>query len=252
VSLESGASRYPGSVALERALVVFAHPDDAEFLCGGTVALWCRDGAEVAYVCATDGSAGWNGPDRTRQEISGIREREMRDAADVLGVGEVRFLGYVDGTLQASLDLRRDVTREVRRFRPDVIVAPDPSMLWAGRSYINHPDHRAIGEAVLAVVACDAPTRPQFPELLDEGLEPFEVPELWLATGSRDGDRLVDIGETIDLKVKALKAHDSQIENMGEADIDARMREWGGRVARDADMEYAEAFRTFELREPRE
>jgi LmbE family N-acetylglucosaminyl deacetylase len=121
-------------------------------------------------------------------------------------------------------------------------------MLWAGRRYINHPDHRAIGEAVLAVVACDAPTRPQFPELLEEGLEPFEVPELWLATGSRHGDRLVDIGEVVDLKVKALRAHASQLENMGETDIDARIREWGTDVAKDADMEYAEAFRTFDLR----
>jgi LmbE family N-acetylglucosaminyl deacetylase len=236
-------------VEFERALVVFAHPDDAEFLCGGTVARWSRDGTLVAYVCATDGSAGWNGPDRSREEIARVRERELRDAADVLGVGDVGFLGYVDGTLQPSMDLRRDVTREVRRFRPDVIVAPDPSMLWAGRSYINHPDHRAIGEAVLAVVACDAPTRPQFPELLEEGLEPFEVPGLWLATGSRDGNRLVDIGETMDLKVKALEAHQSQIENMGEEDIEGRMREWGAQVAREADIEYAEAFRTFELRD---
>jgi LmbE family N-acetylglucosaminyl deacetylase len=233
---------------MERALVVFAHPDDAEFLCGGTVALWAGAGTEVAYACATDGSAGWNGPDRSREEIARIRDRELRDAADVLGVASVTFLGYVDGRLQADLDLRRAVTREVRRHQPDVIVAPDPSMLWAGRRYINHPDHRAIGEAVLAVVACDAPTRPQFPELLEEGLEPFEVPELWLATGSRHGDRLVDIGEVVDLKVKALRAHASQLENMGETDIDARIREWGTDVAKDADMEYAEAFRTFDLR----
>jgi LmbE family N-acetylglucosaminyl deacetylase len=233
----------------ERALVVFAHPDDAEFLCGGTVAGWTRDGTDVAYVCASDGSAGWNGPDRDRDEIAGVREREMRAAAEVLGVSDVRFLGYVDGSLQPGLELRRDVTREVRRLRPEVIVTFDPSRLWFGRSYVNHPDHRAIGQAVLDVVACDAPTRPQFPELLDEGFDPFDVPFLWLATERGEADRLVDIGETIDLKVKALRAHASQMENMGEDDIDGRMRRWASQIAEGAEMEYAEAFRTFDLRD---
>ncbi len=231
----------------KRAQVVFAHPDDAEFLCGGTVATWTQEGAEVAYVCATDGSAGWNGPDLDRPEIAEIREREMREAAAILGVGDVRFLGFVDGKLAPDLDLRMAVTREVRRFRPDVIVTPDPSMLWAGRSYINHPDHRAIGEAVLAVVACDAPTRPQFPELLEEGFEPYKVPALWLSTEGSDSDLRVDIGDTLDLKIKALRAHASQIENMGDFDVEARMREWGSQIARDDPFELGEAFRTFDL-----
>ncbi|HEX2030817.1 MAG TPA: PIG-L family deacetylase [Actinomycetota bacterium] len=233
----------------ERALVVFAHPDDAEFLCGGTVARWTQAGADVAYVCATDGSAGWNGPDLGREDIARTREREMREAADILGVHGVTFLGYSDGTLHPTLELRRDVTREVRRHRPDVVVTFDPSMRWMGRRYINHPDHRAIGDAVLAVAACDAPTRPQFPELLDEGLDPFEIPALWLATTPRAADVRVDIAETLDLKVKALKAHASQIENMGANDIDERMRRWAAEAAEGAEMEYAEAFRTFTLSE---
>lgn len=231
----------------ERALVVFAHPDDAEFLCGGTIAVWTEGGTEVDYVCATDGSAGWNGPDRGRDEIAAARAEELRAAADVLGVKEVRFLGFEDGSLQADLDLRRAVTREVRRSRPDVIVAPDPSMLWSGRSYINHPDHRAVGEAVLAVVACDAPTRPQFPELLDEGLEPFKVPALWLSTEHREADTKVDIGPTIERKVEALRAHESQIINMGDFDVAARIREWAAAIAGEDGMDYAEAFRTFHL-----
>ena len=230
----------------QRALVVFAHPDDAEFLCGGTVAGWARDGTEIHYVCATDGSAGWNGPDLTRQEVARTREVEMREAADVLGVRSVTFLGFVDGTLEPSLDLRRAVTREVRRVRPDVILTFEPS-LWSGRRYVNHPDHRAIGEAVLAVVACDAPTRPQFPELLDEGFEPYSVPRLWLSTNPRGSDLRVDIGETIDLKIKALKAHVSQIENMGEFDVDERMRSWAEAEAKHDDFEYGEAFRVFDL-----
>jgi LmbE family N-acetylglucosaminyl deacetylase len=234
-------------MGFERALVVFAHPDDAEFLCGGTIAAWTEGGTEVDYVCATDGSAGWNGPDRGRDEIAAARADELRAAADVLGVKEVRLLGFVDGALQADLDLRRAVTREVRRARPDVIVAPDPSVLWSGRSYINHPDHRAVGEAVLAVVACDAPTRPQFPELLDEGLEPFKVTALWLSTEHREADTKIDIGATIERKVEALRAHASQIANMGQFDVDARIREWAAAIADDDEMEYAEAFRTFHL-----
>jgi LmbE family N-acetylglucosaminyl deacetylase len=120
-------------------------------------------------------------------------------------------------------------------------------MLWSGRSYINHPDHRAVGEAVLAVVACDAPTRPQFPELLDEGLEPFKVNGLWLSTEHREADTKIDIGATIDRKVEALRAHASQIANMGEFDVDARIREWAAAIAGEDGMEYAEAFRTFHL-----
>ena len=229
-----------------RAQVVFAHPDDAEYLCGGTIASWSDGGTEVEYVCATDGSAGWNGPDRTPEEIARTRVVELEDAARILGVRSVRFLGFTDGALEATLDVRRAVTREVRRFRPDVLVTIDPSRRWIGRSYVNHPDHRAIGDAVLAVVACDAPTRPQFPELLDEGLEPWKVPALWLATGDHEGDVVVDIADTIDRKIESLRVHASQMENMGGFD-EERIRDWSRRCAKDADMEYGEAFRTFSL-----
>lgn len=231
---------------LERALVVFAHPDDAEFLCGGTIAKWVSAGTEVRYVCATDGSAGWNGPDLAREEIVEIREREMREAATVLGVAGISSLGFPDGALRLDLELRKAITREVRRARPDLVVTFDPSVRWVGSGYINHPDHRAVGDAVLAVVSCDAPTRPQFPELLDQGLEPFKVRTLWLAA-EQGADTKVDIGDTLEKKVEALRAHRSQIENMGDFDVAARMREWGARAARDEDMEYAEAFRTFRL-----
>lgn len=230
---------------IERALVAFAHPDDAEFLCGGTVALWAKQGVEVTYVCATDGSAGWNAPGLTREQIAARREDEMREVAGLLAVQEVRFLGYRDGTLEPSLELRRSITREVRRARPDVLVSFDPSELWSGRSYISHPDHRAVGEAVLAVVACDAPTRPQFPELVDEGFEPFKIRRVWLA--SDEGEHVVDIGETVDLKIQALLAHQSQMENMGDFDADARVREWAGELAEGTPHRYAERFRAFQI-----
>ncbi|HTG48689.1 MAG TPA: PIG-L deacetylase family protein [Actinomycetota bacterium] len=189
------------------ALVLFAHPDDAEFMCGGTVARWAREGCEVHYVVVTDGSAGSNDPGVTREELRPIREREQRDAAAILGVASVTMLGEVDGTLEVNLDTRRKVCREVRRLRPEVIVAPDPSRLWTG-NYVNHWDHKQAGLLALTVVMPDAPTRPMFPELLEEGLEPFEVPELWLAS---DGpDAFVDITDTIETKLAALAAHVSQ------------------------------------------
>jgi LmbE family N-acetylglucosaminyl deacetylase len=190
------------------ALVLFAHPDDAEFMCGGAVAAWARDGCEVHYVVITDGSAGSNEPGLTREQMRPVREREQRAAADVLGVKSVTFLGEVDGMLEVNLDTRRKVCREVRRLRPQVLVAPDPSRLWSGRGYVNHWDHKQAGLLALTAVMPDAPSRPMFPELLDEGIEPFEVPNLWLV--SDEPDAFVDITDTIDTKLAALAAHVSQ------------------------------------------
>jgi LmbE family N-acetylglucosaminyl deacetylase len=190
------------------ALVLFAHPDDAEFSCGGTVAAWAGAGCEVHYVVITDGSAGSNEPGVTREEMRPIREREQRAAADILGVTSVTFLEEVDGMLEVNLDTRRKVCREVRRLRPEVLVAPDPSRLWSGRGYVNHWDHKQAGLLALTTVMPDAPSRPMFPELLDEGIEPFEVPNLWLA--SDDPDVFVDITRTMDAKLAALAAHASQ------------------------------------------
>jgi LmbE family N-acetylglucosaminyl deacetylase len=136
-------------MAFSSALVLFAHPDDAEFMCGGTIARWTREGCQVHYVIITDGSAGSNEPGVTREELRPIREREQRAAAEVLGVKSLTFLGEVDGMLEVTLDTRRKVTREVRRLRPEVIVAPDPSRLWSGTRYINHSDHKAAGMLAL-------------------------------------------------------------------------------------------------------
>ena len=201
------------------ALVLFAHPDDAEFMCGGTLAGWARGGCDVHYVVITDGSAGSNEPGVTRAQLRPIREREQRAAADVLGVRSVTMLGEVDGTLEVTLDTRRKVCREVRRLRPEVIVAPDPSRLWTD-NYVNHWDHKQAGLLALTVVMPDAPTRPMFPELEDEGLEPFEVPNLWLS--SNEPDTYVDITDTMDTKLAALAEHVSQ--GTGEAEPWVRKR----------------------------
>jgi LmbE family N-acetylglucosaminyl deacetylase len=237
-------------MTFRRAMVVFAHPDDAEFGVSGTVAKWTRAGVEVVYVSVTDGSAGSNEVGATREALRVTREVEQRAACEVLGVRECVFLGWVDGAVSPTLDLRRAITREVRRWRPDVLVAPDPARFWdEGRSYINHPDHRAVGEACMAVVNPDAPTRPQFVELLDEGLEPFEIPNLWIPTYEGDADTFLDITDTIEVKIQALRCHESQI---GESPVDEWIRTRAKERAASQSFEYAEAYRTFKLKEPDE
>lgn len=228
------------------ALVIFAHPDDAEYMCGGTVALWASEGTAVHYCVVTDGSAGSNEPGVRREEMAIVREREQRAAAEVLGVASLSFLGYRDGELEVTLDTRRDVARVVRRIRPDVIVAPDPSRLWSASGYINHWDHKQAGTLALCAVMPDAPSRPQFAELLDEGLEPFDIPNLWLA--AEQPDTYVDITKTIDVKLAALAEHRSQHAEASAPWVRERARELGGQGG----VEYAEAFMTFSFREDEE
>jgi LmbE family N-acetylglucosaminyl deacetylase len=232
-------------MAFQRAMVVFAHPDDAEFGVAGTVARWTREGTQVEYVCVTDGAAGANEPGADLQELARTREAEQRAACDVLGVAHCTFLGWRDGEVEPSLQLRKAITREVRRFRPDVLVGPDPTRFWdEGRTYINHPDHRAVGVACMGVVNPDAPTRPQFPELLDEGHEPFEIPNLWISAEASAADTFIDITDTIEVKIQALRCHRSQIhDDPVEEWVRAGARERGA----EAGVEYAESFRTFRL-----
>jgi LmbE family N-acetylglucosaminyl deacetylase len=230
-----------------RAMVVFAHPDDAEFGSAGTVARWTSQGTEVAYVCVSDGSAGSNEPGVVRDELAVIREEEQRAACSVLGVEDCVFLGIPDGYVEVTLDLRRAITREVRRFRPDVLVAPDPQRYWdETRSYINHSDHLAVGKACMAVVNPDSSTRPMFPELLDEGLEPFEIRYLWIPTYEGEADTFVDITETIERKIEALRSHKSQIH---DEPVDEWIRKRAKERGAAQGLEYAESFRTFRLRE---
>lgn len=225
------------------ALVVFAHPDDAEYMCGGTVAAWARAGTEVHYCVCTDGSAGSNESGTRREEVAVVREREQRAAAEVLGVASLTFLGFRDGELEVNLETRRAVARVVRGIRPDVIVAPDPTRLWSGAGYINHWDHKQAGTLALCAVMPDAPTRLQFSELLDEGLEPFEVPNLWLA--AEQPDTYIDITKTIDVKIAALAEHRSQ---QGEASA-PWVRERARQLGEQGGVEYAEAFKTFSFRD---
>jgi len=214
---------------VERALVVTAHPDDVDFGAAGTVAAWVRDGIEVAYCICTSGDAG--GYDNTpRAEMGPLRETEQWAAAAALGVKDVRFLRYPDGRLTPSIELRRDISREIRRFRPDRVLTQSPEIWWR-RLGASHPDHRATGEATVAAVYPDARNPFAHPELLaDEGHEAWSVRELWLMAAPDElVDRPVDITATFDAKIAALQAHVSQTGHMD--DLDSRLRTWNSATA---------------------
>jgi LmbE family N-acetylglucosaminyl deacetylase len=218
------------SEPITRALVITAHPDDVDFGAGGTVAVLTASGVEVSYCIVTDGDAG--GFDRTidRKEMAVIRRKEQRRAAEILGVHDVTFLGYPDGRVTASLDLRRDLAREIRRSRPDRVICPSPERDYE-RLPASHPDHLAVGEAALDALYPDARNPFAFPELLDEGFEPHTVHEIWIMASSRS-TIYVDITETVDRKLAALAAHESQLpEPEGTA---ALVRGWAERIGAEA------------------
>ena len=219
---------------VDRVLVVTAHPDDVDFECGGTVATWTGTGTEVAYCIATDGDAGGFDPEVPRSAIGGIRQDEQRKAAAVLGVTDVGFLGYPDGRLAVSYELRRDITRAIRRARPDRVVIQSPQRDLRNL-YASHPDHVAAGEAALCAVYPDARNPFAHPELLaEEGLEAHTVSEVWITSPNERAERYVDITATFDRKIAALRAHASQTAHM--SDLEERMRDWAGVQARAAGL----------------
>ncbi len=226
--------------SLKTVLCIAAHPDDNEFSVAGTVAKWARQGREIIFVLVTSGDAGTNEPNANLEELMQTRERECWEAAKILGVKEIVFLRYRDGVLEPTLELRRDLTRVIRKYKPDIVMCGDPTQRWFGHGYLNHPDHRAVASAALDAVFPSAETRYIFPELLAEGLEPHKVKEVFISFGT-GADTWVDIADTIDLKCAALKAHVSQI-GQGEW-IDKQMREWAEREGEGTGIQYSESFR---------
>ncbi len=228
------------------AMSIHAHPDDQDFTVAGTLAKWARMGCEIVSVIVTSGDAGSNDPSKGpeyRLELARLREEEQRAANIVLGVKETAFLRYADGELLASLQLRRDLTRLIRRYKPEVVVTGDPSSWFYGNSYINHPDHRAAAEAATYAVFPSAGTRMIFAELLDEGLPPHDVKRLYVH-GTEQPDTWIDVGDTIDIKIQALKKHASQ----GDTDdADQLLREWAEEEGKTRGMTYAESFRVMIL-----
>ena len=227
-----------------RALVVAAHPDDAEFGAGGTVARWVEMGTEVRYVVVTDGASGSADPAMTRERLRALREEEQRAACAALGAAGVDFLGYADGYLEPTLDARRAVAAEIRRHRPEVVLTLNPDVRWNERGYVNHPDHRAVGDLVLHAINPAASTRLWDPTLLDEGLEPWDVAELWLMSFGT-GSTVVDVEATFERKLAALRCHASQLSGW---DPEPRMREWAALRGEEAGLAMGEAFEVLRFR----
>ena len=225
------------------ALVIFAHPDDIEFSCVGTVARWVRASARVGYVLCTSGDVGIAEPGMTRTRATEIREAESREAARVAGVEHVIFLREPDGLLEANLAFRKKLVREIRRFRPEVVICGDPTVLFTARDYINHPDHRATALAAIDAVFPAAGQPNLFEELEEEGLKAHKVRKVYVNSWFHV-DTYVSIDETIEVKINALRAHKSQ---MGDWDPADRIKEWAGEHAKGKEMKYAEAYRVITL-----
>jgi LmbE family N-acetylglucosaminyl deacetylase len=232
-------------IEVNSALVVVAHPDDAEFGAGGTIARMAAEGAEVTICIVSNGAMGSNDPAVDKDVLVATREREQRAAAAAAGAKDVIFLGYEDGYLEDSHEVRRDIIREIRRVRPDAVLGPDPSTFFIDQRYLNHPDHRAVGLAFSAAVNPGATTVPLYrAELYDQGFGPHPL-KIALLMSASDPDCYVDITAHMDTKIAALREHVSQLGAYdGLAD---RVREMGKVTAQRGatDTEYAEAFKAF-------
>jgi LmbE family N-acetylglucosaminyl deacetylase len=227
------------------AMVIVAHPDDAEFGSAGTVARWVREGKEVVYVLCTSGDKGTSDISQSPAALAEVRRVEQEAAARVLGVKQVVFLGYEDGVLTSTMELRRDLVRQIRRFKPDIVICPDPTSRWYAQQYLNHPDHRAAGDAALDAIYPSARDPHVFSELLAEGLQPHKVREVYIST-RENADLWVDISETIDAKIAALREHKSQIRDR-HADVEKWVREGAQRAAEGQGMQYAETYKYIKL-----
>jgi LmbE family N-acetylglucosaminyl deacetylase len=226
-------------------LSIHAHPDDQEFSVAGTLAAWRQAGAAVYSIIITSGDAGSNDPqydEKYKPELAKIREKEQRAAGEIIGVNETIFLRYPDGTLQPTLELRRDLTRLIRHYKPDAVVTGDPTVRFSG-NYINHPDHRVAADVAIDAVFPSAGTRLIFPELLHQGYPPHNVKYLYIHTNEKS-DTWVDISATIDTKVQALRMHKTQL---GDWDPDKMIHEWASATGKEHGMAYAEAYRRIVL-----
>ena len=227
---------------LQRAMVVFAHPDDAEFSSAGTIAKLARDGKEVVYVVVTDGSKGTSDVNVSSEQLILTRQQEQREAGRVLGVNQVEFLGFPDGMLEPSMEVRKAITASIRKHKPDLVISQSPLRDLSLGVFVQHPDHLAAAEATFAAVYPCARDRMTFPELLAQGLEPHAVHELWVV-GTAQPDHFIDITDTLETKVEALLAHESQVGERVKEMIPQRAKSLGEPHA----MEYAEGFRRIQI-----
>ncbi|MYA20541.1 MAG: PIG-L family deacetylase [Chloroflexi bacterium] len=217
-----------------RALVMVAHPDDADFGCAGTMALLCRAGWEVDLLVATNGNKGTKDPNRTGQQLAAVREEEQRRAAAILGVNEPIFLGFPDGYVRADDELRGLLVRELRRLRPSLAITFD-----GFRAGFNHRDHRLIGQSAYDAIYPAADDHLFYPEHREEGLEPHR-PDMLLLSGATEPDVIVDIEPVIELKIAAITAHVSQV---GGRSPEEMLRWWRERAGPTSGPRYRESFR---------
>jgi LmbE family N-acetylglucosaminyl deacetylase len=235
----------------KRAMSIHAHPDDQEFSIGGTLAKWAQAGCEVISVIITSGDSGSNDVTKDgsyKQELAELREKEQLAANAVLGIKETIFLRYPDGELEPSMALRKELTRIIRQFKPDTVSTGNPEGWFYGDEYLNHPDHRAAAQAACEAVFPSAGTRLIFPDLLAAGYEPHDVRRLYIH-GTEKSNTWVDITEMMDVKIKALQQHVSQID---PNEVGKWMTEWAEEEAKDKGMKYAEAYKVMILRKDEE
>ena len=229
------------------AMSIHAHPDDQEFSVGGTLAKWARAGSQIISVIITSGDSGSNDVAKDgshKQELAALREQEQLKANAVLGIGETVFLHYPDGELEPTIALRKDLTRIIRQYKPDTVTTGNPEGWFYGDEYFNHPDHRAAAQAACAAVFPSAGTRLIFTDLLAAGYEPHEVKRLYIH-GTDKVNTWVDISDTLELKIKALQQHVSQIDPQ---EVEKWMYEWAQEEAKGQDMKYAEAYKVMVLK----
>jgi LmbE family N-acetylglucosaminyl deacetylase len=228
----------------DRVLVVAAHPDDIEFGAAATVARWVDEGAEVHYLLVTRGDKGSDDPDTDVEALATLREREQRAAADEVGVAGVEFLAEPDGQVEPTLRLRERITRAIRELRPEVVMTHDPTVLFVNNEWVNHPDHRAVGQVTVDAVFPTARDPLNFREQIQGGLAPWKVAELFLWS-TNEANQLVDVADTLDRKIDALRHHASQFRSFDEVArwVRRRSEELGERAGYRA----AEGFRRVTL-----
>lgn len=228
----------------DRVLVVAAHPDDIEFGAAGTVARWVTEGAVVRYLVVTRGDKGSDDPEADIGALTRLRETEQRAAAAELGVEGVDFLDEPDGQVEPSLALRERITYAIRAFRPEVVMTHDPTVLFVNNEWVNHPDHRAVGQVTVDAVFPTARDPLNFRQHLDEGLEAWKVAELYLWS-TNEANQLVDIGATMERKVTALAHHASQFRHFD--DVARWVRRRSEELGERAGYRAAEGFRRVTL-----
>lgn len=225
-------------------LAVGAHPDDLDFGCSGINAKWIKEGATVYYLICTNGNKGSDDPRMTPEKLVKIRKKEQLEAAKILGIKEVFFLNHEDGELENNLELKEQITRVIRKVQPDIVFTMDPLMIYSQkRGYLNHPDHRACGQAVLDAIYPLSRDRLTFPHHQKDGLKPHKVREIYL-TNFDEQDTFFNITSTINLKIKALSKYRSQVSK----ETLEKVRKWASRVGKKRGYKFAEGFKEITLR----